>query len=67
MRGGPVQTEVSQLVPERDLDAAALAKTLRERDSMYMQALAVATRVFGEEGTEAIEKVFEVHTNIPNV
>ena len=42
-------------------EARKLAKTLRECDSMYMQALAVATRVFGEEGAEAIDKVFELH------
>lgn len=34
------------------------AKTLRECDSMYMQAVAVAARVFGDEGTEAIKRVF---------
>jgi pimeloyl-ACP methyl ester carboxylesterase len=46
--------------------ARKLAKTLRECDSMYMQAVAVATRVFGEEGTKAIEAVFELHqhTNV---
>jgi len=46
--------------------ARKLAKTLRECDSMYMQAVAVAARVFGEEGTEAIETVFKLHqhTNV---
>ncbi|UYG07161.1 tetratricopeptide repeat-containing protein [Halomonas sp. M4R1S46] len=34
------------------------AKMLRECDSMYMQAVTVAARVFGEQGTDAIEKIF---------
>jgi hypothetical protein len=34
------------------------AKTLRECDSMYMQAMAVAERVFGKTGTEMIKGVF---------
>jgi pimeloyl-ACP methyl ester carboxylesterase len=46
--------------------ARKLANTLRDCDSMYMQAVAVATRVFGEEGTVAIETVFEIqqHTKV---
>jgi pimeloyl-ACP methyl ester carboxylesterase len=35
------------------------AKTLRECDSMYSQAVAVAARVFGEKGIMAIDAVFE--------
>lgn len=38
--------------------ARRMAKTLRECDSIRMQAVAVATRVYGDEGTEAIERVF---------
>lgn len=38
--------------------ASALAKTLRECDSMYMQAMTVAARVFGAEGAETIKKIF---------
>lgn len=41
--------------------ARKLANTLRDCDSMYMQAVAVAARVFGEGGTVAIETVFEIH------
>lgn len=37
------------------------AKTLRECDSMYMQAVVAAARVFGEEGTERIKGVFGLH------
>jgi len=40
------------------------AKTLRECDSMYMQAVAVAARIFGEEGTERIKEVFGLHEDV---
>lgn len=38
--------------------ARQLAKNLRECDSMHMQAVAVASRVFGEEGAKLIDGVF---------
>lgn len=38
--------------------ARKLVKTLRECDSMHMQAVAVATRLFGAEGAKLIDEVF---------
>jgi hypothetical protein len=39
-------------------DARRLAKDLRQCDSMHMQAVTVALRVFGEGGAKQIDKVF---------
>ncbi len=39
--------------------AKAHAKNHRECDSMYMQAMTVASRIFGQDGVNAIESVFE--------
>lgn len=38
--------------------ARMMAKTLRECDSMCMQAVAVASRMFGEQGIEVVKKAF---------
>jgi tetratricopeptide (TPR) repeat protein len=38
--------------------ARQLAQTLRECDSMHMQAAAVAERLFGEKGTKKINEIF---------
>jgi tetratricopeptide (TPR) repeat protein len=39
--------------------AKAKARTLRECESMFMQAITVASRIYGEEGITEIKKVFE--------
>jgi pimeloyl-ACP methyl ester carboxylesterase len=41
--------------------ARELATTLRECDSMHMQAVAVAARVFGEDDAKMIDEVFGLH------
>lgn len=38
--------------------ACQAAKTLRDRESMYIQAVSVAGRIFGDEGEQAIDAVF---------
>lgn len=41
-------------------EARRQAKTVRECDSIHMQAVFVATRIFGEEGARAIDDLFEL-------
>ena len=39
-------------------EAKALSETLRERESMYMQASSVANRIYGEKGIKVVDQVF---------
>lgn len=45
--------------------AIAMVKSPREIDSMYSQAIRVATRVFGQTGAECIERLFATGASLP--
>ena len=40
--------------------ARSIAKTLRDCESMYMQAIAIVGRIFGDGGLVAIDLAFEI-------